>query len=129
MDNITVRYATKEDVDAFHRMHESIPDHGHTHTLENTIRAWVVEKDGELACIAGVIFGKGYVEAFSDMMPGLKASKRTIYKYAKILANNIKGLNIPVIALAKENPDSSKFLMSMGFKFVPTPYIKKVFRI
>lgn len=129
-ENIIVREATKDDVDAFHAMQEADPDHGHTHTLWHTIKAWVVEKDGKLACIAGISFADGYNEAFSDVMPNLVASKRTRYKYAKILADKMRELKLPiVVALGKENPDSSRFLMSMGFTFVTEKHNRKVFRL
>lgn len=126
---ITIRNATKDDVKAFHEMQESDPAHNHKHTLENSIRAWVVEVDGKLACIAGVVYGKNYIEAFSDMAPDLNVPKRTIWRYGKILAGYIKDLGLPVIALCRENPDSSKFLESVGFYYVATSGNRKLYRI
>lgn len=126
---IQIRNATMSDVETFHKMQEADPEHSHTHILENTIRAWAVEKDGELACIAGIIYGKDYFEAFSDIAPNLVAPKRTIWKYAKILAENIKATKLPVIAFCRENPDSGKFLESLGFRFIGISNNRKIYGV
>jgi hypothetical protein len=124
---ITIRNSTMADVIAFHKMQEDDPDHGHTHILENSIRAWTVEVDGELACIAGIVYGKNYFEAFSDIAPNLNVPKRTIWRYAKILAGYIKDTKLPVIAFCRENPDSGKFLEAMGFRFLGMSNNRKIY--
>lgn len=126
---VTIRYATMADVQAFHKMQEADPSHNHVHILENSIKAWVVEKDGKLACIAGVVYGKSYIEAFSDVAPDLDAPKIMIWRYAKILADKIKDLNIGAMAICRENPDSSRFLESMGFHYAGMSNNKKIYRI
>jgi len=83
---------------------------------ELTTRAMVVIKDGEIACIAGVSIGKTFIEAFSDMKPGVQAPKRTIWRYARLLRDFIASLRLPVIALCDPGkPLSGKFLESLGF--------------
>ena len=129
MPDITVRYATMADVEAFQEMFKDDP--GRMPKLENTIRAWVVERAGQLECIAGLEFGQGYTLAFSNTRPGMEAPKKTIWRYARLLAERIRALKIPAIALAKHEPDSSKFLESMGFTYAMTEETTntKVFRI
>jgi len=122
MTDIIIRDATPADIKVF-----SLFNDNPKYILLNTIKAWVVEKDGKLACIAGVKFCQGYNEAFSDVVPNLRASKKQILKYAKILANKMKELNIPIVTIPTENPDSSRFLMAVGFKLVDVK--RKIFKL
>lgn len=100
MKNYSIRPASLKDIESFFGRK---PD--------RTVKALVVEKDGELACIAGVTFGQGYVEAFSDMRVK-DVPKKTIWRYAKMLKAMIAELNLPCIAITS-NP---KFLEQLGFE-------------
>jgi hypothetical protein len=110
---ITMRPATLKDIEAFFGRK---PD--------RTVKAMVVEKDGELACIAGVTIGKNYIEAFSDMKP-LDVPKRTIWRYAKQLKAMLDEYKLPCIATTN-NP---KFLLKLGFRHVGEYYGKQTFRL
>lgn len=110
---ITIRPATLGDIEEFFGRK---PD--------RTVKAMVVEKDGEPACIAGVTFGKGYVEAFSDMKP-VDVPRRTIWRYAQKLKAMIHATGLPCIATTG-NP---KFLEKLGFRYVGEFYGKQAFRL
>lgn len=126
---IEVRPITRADVQAFH---ERAVAAGSTKLdpFERTMRGWAIDKDGETVCIAGLIFDKTYIEAFSDFLPNIDAPKRTIWRYGRILAQKIRDLNLPAIAIAKEDwPNSGKFLESVGFKYIGKIEAKETYRI
>lgn len=107
MSDVVIRPATIEDYSAFYP-HDPLTD---------TIRAWAVDYHGKLACIAGVIRVNPYdLLAFSDIMPGIEAPKATVWKTARQLFENIKGLGLDIIA----DPDCNigrapVFLRRLGF--------------
>lgn len=126
---IELRPLTKEDIEIFHE-HAETNNIPHINPYARTIRGWAIEEHGRLVCIAGVTIGDDYVEAFSDIMPGIQSSKRTIWKYAKMLADNIKALGLDPIAVAKADwPNSGKFLESVGFKSLGNMKSKNIYRI
>jgi len=91
---------------------------------DRTVRAMVIEKDGELACIAGMTIGRDYIEAFSDVRP-VDAPKKTVWRYAKQLKAILDGYGLPCIATTN-NP---RFLEKLGFRYVGEYYGKQTFRL
>jgi hypothetical protein len=83
---------------------------------EKTVRAVAVLKEGEIACVAGVTIERGIVTAFSDVREGVTAPKITVWRVAKKIADYIRSLNLPVMAVSDPRlPCSDKFLESLGF--------------
>lgn len=117
-DDIQIRPITKEDVEFFAKSHPECNPFG------RTIRGWTVTLNGTPVCIAGVTIGRDFIEAFSDMMP-VKVSKRTIWRYAQLLRDNIAALRLPVIVLS----GNDKFLRKLGFHVVAEAQGKKIYRL
>lgn len=117
-DRVKIRGATRADIDAFY-----------DGKLTKTVRAWVVEIDGELAAVAGVIREPLVMIAFSSMKPGLDVSKITIWKTALRLWDNIRALGYPVRAIAHpEIPGSAAFLERLGFLHIKSSPIGEVYQ-
>lgn len=116
---IEIRPTTQADIVAFSG-----------HRSQKTIRAFTVLLDGEVTCIAGVTIEPDGVMAFSDLREGLQVPKMTIYRYAKQLADLIRGWGLPAAAVADPNrPNSDRFLERMGFCYIIDSEEGKVFGI
>lgn len=99
------RYATREDLV---RWFGNVPA---------TMRALVIERDGELLGIAGITTANNHVQAFSSQKPELAPYKvakgRMTVAFAKMLAE-IKG---PVFAVCSEvEPTAPGLLTHLGFR-------------
>lgn len=116
--DIQVRPITKSDIEVFAKLHPENNPFG------RTIRGWTVTLDGEPVCIAGVTIGRDFIEAFSDMML-VDVPKRTIWRYAQILRDNIASLRLPLIVLSSND----KFMRRLGFYSVAEAEGKKVYRL
>lgn len=92
---------------------------------DKTVKAFTVLLDGNPVCIAGVTIEKDKFIAFSDVKEGLKAPKMTIWRTARRLAEKLRTLNLPAVAITK----SGKFLESLGFEYVGECDEGKIYRI
>lgn len=98
--------------------------------LPQTVKGWAVDYRGELACIAGVIFQKPLMIAFSQVRPGLDVSRRLIWRTALELWENIKGLGYPTLyAIADPGlPGAPALLRRLGFIQIESGVRGEVFK-
>lgn len=75
-----------------------------------TIRAKVLDVNGEVKGIAGYYLAHGFAVVFSDNKPDIP--KMTIWRQAKSL---MESLNLPAVCLATET--SGPFLERLGWQF------------
>lgn len=99
-----IRPALPEDIQRFYG--EQLP---------MTLRAYVIIYEGEIACVAGIKKEHTHYVAFSDVKPGLKAPKKTIYRAAREIMQLIKEKYMTQIIVHGGN---ARFLMSLGFKCI-----------
>lgn len=98
-----IRPATPEDIEFFFG------------TIAKTVRAWVVEYNGEPKGIAGTYREGNVTIAFSEILEHT-APKITVYRLAKELMNK---MTPPVYAVPEDClKGSRKFLESLGFERV-----------
>lgn len=115
-DKPIIRPATAEDIMIFNG----------GEPYQETVRAWVVEYKGELACIAGVArLNTNVLLAFSKVKEGTEAPDITVYKTALQLFDKIKALGLDVVANPEENiTGAPRFLKHLGFKSIGGGYYK-----
>jgi hypothetical protein len=105
--SVDIRPITHEHVCAFYE----------TDTPPVTVKGLSFFLDGELAAIGGVRYERGYFIAFSDIKPGVTVSKATVYRCGLEVMKFIKGIGIPVVAMADERLESApRFLEHLGFE-------------
>lgn len=106
-DNVLIRPATIDDVLRFYK-----------EPFQQTIRAWAVEYEGEVVCIAGVThINPRVLLAFSNIADGVSVPKITVWRTALHLFENIKSIGLPVIADPDGNiPGAQRFLERLGFE-------------
>lgn len=92
---------------------------------EKTVKAFTVVRDGEPVCIAGITIEPDGFTAFSDMKEGVTAPKMTIWKTAKLLADQLRELRLPALA----QTDNGKFLESLGLEYMGETDNKKIYRL
>lgn len=115
--NVEIRYAHEADLKYFGARQE------------RSMRALVIEKDGVPVAIAGLTFGDGVIEVFSDMKD-VDVPKITIWKYSRLVLDMIKEWNMPMIAIASScKMNSEKFLTKLGFTFVGEHLNKRIYRL
>lgn len=102
---MTVRYATAEDVRRY-----PFKEGPQTQSM----RAVVIEEDGELKAIGGAYSVGHALYIFSEIEPGY-CNGRAIVKAAKMLMGLVKGM--PLVAVQNTDLESSgRFLAHLGFK-------------
>lgn len=110
MASPTVREATREDIDRFYAMDE-----------KPTMRAWVVELDGEIVGFCGLARAKGRWVAFSDMKDALRPFKKVILKTGLLMMREAKRAGIRYVYSEPnpEEPNAKRFLRALGFDIDP----------
>ena len=105
MDNVVIRPAKAEDVRVFFG------------TLPQTVQAWAVDYNGELAAIAGIARHPASMVAFSYRKPDVVVSKMTIWRTALKLWEKMKSAGHPVIFAIADDcfMNSPEFLKRLGF--------------
>lgn len=84
--------------------------------ISRTIKAWSVFWKGELVCIAGYTVEHGGCVVFSDVKPGIEASKLLKWRTIKRLMQLIADTPTPLLAATTpENTSSRKLLRLLGF--------------
>lgn len=102
---MNVRYSTREDLIAWFG------------NVPATMRAIVVEHDGRLVGIAGLMRGADHLQAFSAMKDELRPHKRILVKVARMLQQMIAEAQAPVLAVCSEKePTAPGLLASLGFR-------------
>lgn len=87
-------------------------------TYPETMRAIVVEDDGQLLAIAGVRHGIPHT-CFSNLRPEMKNHPRVIVRAMRKMREMLNGYARDVYAIAdKDEPTASEFLKHVGFKFI-----------
>lgn len=81
----TIRPATKDDIISLYGKEIMFP-----------CRAWAVDYNGAVACVAGVYFQPNQAVSFSAMAD-VDAPKRKIFRAAMEMMDKIKSLNLPSI--------------------------------
>lgn len=110
LDDIRIRTATRDDLLEWYG-----------ENWQKTCRAWVIEKDGKAAAIAGYSMEGTYALMFSSIGPDHGASKLTIWRYARKIFEMAKGYKVPLMAVAcPKTPGSARFLERLGFVYVKT---------
>lgn len=108
-----VRYATAEDMRQWFE------------TLPGTIRAVVVEHDGRLLAIAGLIRMGDHMQCFSSMKDELRPHKYVMGKAALMVRSMVREVRGPVFAVCSvKEPTAPALLTALGFK----PYAEEVWR-
>lgn len=103
--DVTIKQATAEDIRFFY------PD-GAPHTSYS----WIASYRGQPACLAGLIVSRHGCCAFSEVLPGIDAPKRTIWLTAMALLENIKALGLPMYAACElHDKMAQKFVSRLGF--------------
>lgn len=99
------RYATREDVA---RWYGSVPA---------TMRALVIEDDGELIAIAGLAPDGFVTQAFSEVKPRAKQHPVALGRMAAAFAKMLEAAAAPVMALCNaDEPTSPGLLRHLGFE-------------
>ena len=99
------RYATREDVA---KWYGSVPV---------TMRAIVIEDDGELIAIAGLAPEGFITQAFSDVKPRAKRHPIALGRMVAAFANMLKTVTTPVLAACNpDEPTSPGLLRHLGFE-------------
>ena len=87
---------------------------------EKTIRALVIENEGNPVAIAGV-FHSFPLQCFSVLTDSARKSPKTIVKCAKKLRNILNSYSGDILAIADKNePSSARFLKYVGFIYRET---------
>jgi hypothetical protein len=96
-------------------------------TFPESMRAFVLEDQGELLAIGGVRHSVPAM-CFSDIRPGINRSPRGIYKLARKVTSLLDSYAMPVFALADQNePTAVGFLSRLGFQYVTSSEQGEVF--
>lgn len=120
MDDVEIRLLTEADIIAVNGR-----------SLGHTCQGWAVFYKGEIAAIAGVLFTRPLVLAFSQIKSGLgPVPKRVIWLTAQELWKNIKALGQPVLyAIAAPSiPTAPAFLERLGFTHIETSVRGEIFK-
>lgn len=111
-----LRLATKADVEAFYG-----------HSLEFTMRGYVVLLDGRPVALGGVTYHPGVLCAFAAMRDEMRPYKVSIMRFAR----KIEGLfgAGPGMAIADPDvPNSRRLIEWLGFEHVATSETREVFK-
>lgn len=105
----TIRPATSQDISQFYEKNTTY-----------ATKAWAVDYNGALACVAGVELRPKQAVVFSGMIDGIDAPKLTIWRCARDLMDKIRGLNLPLLVAICDDRfiNSPRFLRKLGFKEV-----------
>jgi hypothetical protein len=102
--SVVIRPATRADIDDWYGGE-----------YKRSCRAWVIERGGRPACVAGYSFEDGYVLMFSDIRDP-EAPKTAIWRGARLVIDHVKRAGLPLLALADpEIQGSGRFLERLGF--------------
>jgi len=88
-----------------------------------TCYGWIAYYKGQPACFAGVTVERGGYVAFCDLKPDINAPKQTIWRAAKIMFENMRSLNLPMMAIYCEphkQRQGQKFVERLGFRYSHT---------
>lgn len=88
--------------------------------FNESMRAIVVEHDGEPVAIAGVLHTNP-LQAFSHLTPAVRKSPKTIVRAVDRMQEIVEGYTAPVYAVASDDPldkDPGTFLEYVGFQYV-----------
>ena len=108
--DVEIRQATAEDIKLFY------PD-----GPPRTAYSWIAFYKGEPACLCGLILERGGCVAYSEIKPGIKAPKVTIWKAAKKLFALIEQLKLPMYAGCEiYDMKAQAFVERLGFKYERT---------
>lgn len=110
MSELIVRWATREDIDAFSPM----PN-------KPTVKALVGEIDGRIIGIGGLFRMGGRWFAFVDLPPEARQHKMAIMRAAKRIMAEVRrmGLRYVYTEADPSEPKAIAWLMSLGFELDP----------
>jgi hypothetical protein len=93
------------------------------------MRVLVVDLEGELLGIAGLVYHPGQMLAFSSMKDEMRRYPVTIMKVAKRMAQMIERHGRSVVAVASNTAkNSDAFLQRVGFEFIGETSDGRVYR-
>lgn len=102
---MNVRYSTREDLIAWFG------------NVPATMRAVVVEDDGRVVGIAGLMRGADHLQAFSAIKEELRPHKRVLVRVARMVQQMIEDVPGPVLAVCSEKePTAPGLLSALGFR-------------
>lgn len=106
-NNFVVRSATREDFNFF------FPDK----VQEDSMKAWILEKEKIRYALGGVWLKKNKYTAFVIITPGLSLPKKIFWKESKNKIIELLKMNLPGIGAIKDNniPSSERYLKRLGF--------------
>lgn len=107
VSKITVRPATREDIDAFSDMAD-----------KPTIRAVAAERDGRIIGIGGIAFSGGRWFGFIDLADEMRPHKMTIARAAIRFLSEARSNGIRYIyaEVSPKEPGAAAWLHSLGFR-------------
>jgi N-acetylglutamate synthase-like GNAT family acetyltransferase len=109
---VTVRLATREDIDAFVAL-----------DAKPTIRALVAEKEGRIIGLGGVALSRGRWYAFADLPDEIRPHKMLIARAAKRFLEEARrdGIRFIYAKASETEPRAIRWLTSLGFEYSPRP--------
>jgi hypothetical protein len=102
-----IRFATAADVERYYNGPQA-----------RTIRAVVVESEGDVIAIGGVAYMGNYGLAFMEMQPGAETKKLSIIKATKKAMRELCAKCAPPLIAQQDEtlPTSERYLRHFGFK-------------
>lgn len=112
-----IRAATREDIASFSKLADGL-----------TMRAILIEKDGRILAMGGVIRREARWYAYCDLVEEARIHKMTLMRAGKKMVEMLKAMGIrQAYAYPDPNePRSMQWLMSLGF--VPDTRVRDLYR-